>query len=87
MCAKRSVSPWRCGISLPFSEDLAWIVFYLLGMVVQLVVFWYAFSHVQTTYATAYDVLLQQKDEEQPQPEQPQEQPPKSLPWDDYSEA
>ena len=78
--------PWM-GISLPISEDLAWIVFYLLGMVVQLVVFWYAFSYVQTTYATAYDVLLQQKDTEQPQQVQPEEKEPKSLPWNDYNEA
>ena len=68
------------GITLPFSANAAWFVFYLLGVLAQLAVYWYGRSYVQTTYAVAYEVLLQEQPEE---PEQPVLN--KALPWDDYN--
>ena len=73
------VLPWL-GITLPFSADVAWFVFFFLGMLAQLAVYWYGRSYVQTTYAVAYEVLLQAQQEE---PEQPVAA--KALPWDDYN--
>ena len=67
------------GIQLPFSADVTWFVFYLLGMLMQLLVYWYTYSYVQTTYAVAYEVLQQQPEE----PVQPVSA--KALPWDDYN--
>ena len=69
------------GVPLPFSSDAAWFIFYLLGMLVQLAVYWYGYSFVQTTYATAYDVLRQQ-----PEIVPTRKEPPKNLPWDPYEE-
>lgn len=68
------------GISLPMSADIAWMVFYLLGLLVQLVVYWQACGRVQTAYAVAYDILRQEE------PTIPVEQPkPQKLPWEDYT--
>ena len=72
----------RFGVTLPMSSDAAWLVFYILGLLAQLVLFWYAKSFVHTTWAAAYEALLDtQQDTVQPKP-QPQ---PKNLPWDDYN--
>lgn len=68
------------GIALPVSADLAWFVFYILGLLAQILLFWYSHSYVQMTRAAAYEVLCQQMEEENPIPQQP----PKKLPWDDY---
>lgn len=68
------------GISLPMSADAAWIVFYLLGLGVQLVVYWQTHSYVQTAYGVAYDLLRQQD------PVLPAQKPaPENLPWEDYT--
>lgn len=64
------------GISLPVSKDLTFFGFYLISMLCQLALYWYAASHVQTTYALAYEALLQK-------PEVPTVQPiPTNQPWD-----
>lgn len=68
------------GITLPISKDFAWFAFYVLGLIAQIVLFWYAHSYVQTTRATAYDALHQQLEVEIITPQQPHQQ----LPWDDY---
>lgn len=66
------------GVTLPVSADMAWILSYALGCLIQLVVYWQYNSYVQATYATAYEALRQQP------PEEPKPQPvPKNLPWDD----
>lgn len=66
------------GITLPMSKDMAWILTYVLGCVIQLVVYWQFNGYVQTVYASAYEQLRQQP------PEEPKPQPvPKNLPWDD----
>lgn len=66
------------GITLPISGDMAWILTYVLGCLVQLVVYWQFNGYVQTVYATAYEELRQQP------PEEPKPQPvPKNIPWDD----
>ena len=71
----------RFGVVLPMSSDAAWLVFYILGLLAQLILFWYAKSFVLTTWAAAYEALQQTAQEvAQPKP-QPQ---PKNLPWDDY---
>ena len=69
------------GIALPFTSEVAWFIFYLLGMLVQLAVYWYGYSYVQTTYATAYEVLRQL-----PFEEPVQKAAPTKLPWDTYEE-
>ena len=68
------------GVGLPISSDAAWFVCYILGLLAQLVLFWYAKSFVLTTWAAAYEVL--QQAEETPVPVQPQ--PKERLPWDEY---
>lgn len=66
------------GVALPISGDMAWILTYVLGCLIQLVVYWQFNGYVQTVYATAYEELRQQT------PEEPKPQPvPKSLPWED----
>lgn len=65
-------------VDLPVSGDALWLICYVAGLLLQLVVYWQFYGHVMTTYATAYEVLLQQP------LEQPKPQPvPKNLPWDD----
>ena len=66
------------GVALPVSGDTLWLLCYVAGLLLQLVVYWQFYGHVQTTYATAYDVLLQMP------ARQPIPRPvPKNLPWDD----
>ncbi len=60
------------GISLPISEDISFFLFFGLHLALQLLLLWQAGSYVQTTYATAYDVL---------RPEQ-EDKTTKNLPWD-----
>lgn len=68
----------KMGITLPVSGDMAWIVSYVLGCLIQLVVFWQFNSYVQTVYASAYEELRQRPAEE------PKPQPvPQNVPWDD----
>lgn len=67
------------GVALPFSKDAAFFIFYLLGALVQLAVYWYGYSYVQTTYATAYEVLRQLPFEEPVKQEFT-----KAPPWDPY---
>lgn len=65
------------GVELPVSGDAAWLLFYVLGALVQFLLEWLSRSRVQTAYALAYDELRQQE----PQTEKPV---PKNLPWDEY---
>lgn len=67
------------GVELPMSTDAAWLLFYVLGALVQFLLDWQTRSRVQTAYALAYDALRQQE------PYTPPEKPaPQNLPWDDY---
>lgn len=45
------------GVRLPFSEDTAYFVFYVIGIAAQLLLYWYARARVSVTYAKAYDAL------------------------------
>jgi len=63
------------GVSLPFSGDLAYFTFYLVHILLQLALFWWIGSRKYTTYALAYDGLLQPV----PAPAPPA---PPSVPWD-----
>ena len=69
------------GVALPFSKDAAFFIFYLLGMLVQLAVYWYGYSYVQTTNATVYELPRQL-----PFEEPVQKAVPTKLPWDTYEE-
>ena len=71
------------GITLPISEDVAYLVFYLLGMLVQLVLFRFSYSHVQTTWAVAYEELRQAPEVETVQRAPVQTEEPKALPWEE----
>lgn len=71
----------QAGVTLPMPAEVAWFVFYILGMLAQLALYWHSYSFVQTTYAVAYDVLRQQMEEEPVVEAQP-----KKLPWDTYTE-
>ena len=71
----------QAGVTLPMPAEVAWFVFYILGMLAQLALYWHSYSYVQTTYAVAYDVLRQQMEEEPVVEAQP-----KKLPWDTYTE-
>ena len=71
------------GIALPISEDVAYLVFYLLGILVQLVLFRFAYSHVQTTWAVAYEELRQAPEVETVQRAPVQTDVPKALPWEE----
>lgn len=68
------------GIELPLSADVMWIVSYILGCLIRLVIYRQYYGYVQTTYAEAYEALRTQP------VEGPKHQPaPKNLPWnDDY---
>lgn len=71
------------GIALPVSEDVSYLVFYLLGILVQLVLFRFAYSHVQTTWAVAYEELRQAPEVETVQRAPVQTEMPKALPWEE----
>ena len=81
VCYMDVLLPWL-GISLPMTGDVAWMVFYVLSLLVQLVVFWRYKAYVQTTRAAAYEILR----EELPEllTPQPQPQPKPKFPWDNY---
>ena len=55
------------GIPLPVSSEVAFFGFYILYILLQLALAWWAGSFVQTTYATAYDALRAEA-EEKPAP-------------------
>lgn len=67
-------------IPLPMDAASASFLTYILGLGAQLLLFTYAGSHLHTTWAAAYDALLQQHTEK-PQPNSVS----KNLPWDDYA--
>lgn len=70
------------GIELAVSAEVLWVGSYLLGYLIQMVIYWQFYSYVQTTYATAYEVLRTQP------VEQPKPQPlPQNVPWDDTYET
>ena len=71
------------GVTLPMSADAAWFVFYLLGAVIQLGLYWYGYSHLQTTWAVAHDTLRQMLQEQLTAQVIPKPAP-QNLPWDDY---
>lgn len=47
------------GVDLPLSDEAAYVVFFLAQILLQLALYWWAGSRVYTTYALAYDTLLQ----------------------------
>ena len=48
------------GIRLAMTGDVAVMVFYVLSLLVQLVLFWQGKAYVQTTWAVAYETLCRQ---------------------------
>ena len=60
------------GISLPMTEDAAWLVFYVLSLLVQLALFWQGKAYVQTTWAAAYETLCRQMEEQMAAQTQPE---------------
>ena len=67
------------GIPLPMTGEVAWLVFYVLSLLVQLVLFWWGKAYVQTTWAAAYETLCRQMEE----PAMPT-QPETKMPWEPY---
>ena len=63
------------GVNLPLSEKGAYVVFILMQILLQLALYWWAGSRMYTTYALAYDALLQPA----PVPAPPV---PSKVPWD-----
>lgn len=60
------------GVTLPISDGAAYFLFYAAGLLMQLLLSWYAQNFVEVTYAKAYDALL----------DAPAEKPkPQSVPW------
>ncbi len=45
------------GVSLPFSENTSYFIFYIAALLAQLVLLYYFSARVQTTYALFYDTL------------------------------
>jgi uncharacterized membrane protein len=45
------------GITLPFSANVAYFVFYIIGLLSQVLLHWYARSYVSVSYARFYDTL------------------------------
>lgn len=45
------------GVSLPISEDLSYVVFYAVGIVLQGLLLWWYQANVSTVYALAYETL------------------------------
>lgn len=67
-------------VDLPVAGETLWLICYLVGLLLQLVIYWQFYGHVMATYATAYETLLQMP----AVPPRPQSIP-KNLPWDDYN--
>ena len=63
------------GVALPVSGDALWLLCYVAGLLLRLVVYWQFFGYVQTTYAVAYDTLLQMPVEAPKPPPVPQKLP------------
>ena len=63
------------GVELPVSEEAAYCLFFLLQILLQLALYWWAGSRVYTTYALAYDTLLQPVQAPQPPVSE-------KVPWD-----
>ena len=63
------------GVELPFSTDGAYVAFFVVQILLQLGLYWWAGSRLYTTYALAYDALL----EPEPEPVPPV---PTKVPWD-----
>ena len=57
------------GIALPISSDTAFFLFYILHLLSQLALAWWAGSYLQTAYATAFDSFIPKAE---PTPKQPQ---------------
>ena len=70
------------GIRLAMTGDVAVMVFYVLSLLVQLVLFWQGKAYVQTTWAAAYETLCRQLET----PETPKAQPNTKFPWEPYEE-
>ena len=68
------------GIQLPMAGDVAWLVFYVLSLLVQLVLFWQGKAYVQTTWAAAYETLCRQLEV----PQALQKHPEAGQPWEPY---
>lgn len=45
------------GITLPFSENIAYFVFYIIGLLAQILLYWHAWGYVSASYARFYDTL------------------------------
>ncbi len=60
------------------SQDVVWLLGYLAGVAIQLLLLWRSGCYVQVTYAAAYQALLEQPVQVKVQPVL------KFLPWDDY---
>ena len=54
------------GITLPFSEDAAYFIFYIAALLAQFALLYGCSNHVQTTYAAFYDTLRAPEQEENP---------------------
>lgn len=66
------------GVTLPFSETVAYFLFYILYALAQLALNCWMYAHVATTQAVAYEAL-HEKAQQPPVPKPA----PKNLPWDD----
>jgi uncharacterized membrane protein len=52
------------GVTLPFSDDAAYFIFYIAALLAQFALLYYCSNHVQATYATFYEVLRTPTQEE-----------------------
>ena len=64
------------GVALPIHTDLAFFLFYILHLAIQLALHVWMKAKMQTSYALFYDSLLASIPQPKPQPQ------PKNLPWD-----
>ena len=56
------------GISLPFSAEVGFILFYVVSQAAQILLYWRCRNQVECTYICAYDALLETKVLPSPQP-------------------
>lgn len=56
ICYGDMIAP-MLGITLPFSADAAYLIFYCANLIGQLLLFWYSKNYVMATYAAVYDSL------------------------------